>query len=290
MYQGYALAIFAYIIWGLLPLYFKMIGRVPIIEVVIHRTFWVATSGAALMICFRYFNWWRDLRENPARFLNLTFSGLLIFTNSAMYAWSVNSNRILDTSLGYYLSPIVSVFLGLVFCGERLRRMQWVAVFLAVVGVVLQVWHAKALPWVSLVLAFTFSFYGLVRKKTLVDPLPGLVVETTLLIPAALAWLFFLPSAITIKPIFWDTVDACWLIAAGPITLLPLICYNVAARRLPYTSLGFLQYLSPTLVFLQAVLLFGEELRLSKFISFVCIWAGLGVYSVDSWLASRRPA
>jgi chloramphenicol-sensitive protein RarD len=194
----------------------------------------------------------------------------------------------LEASLGYYINPLINVLLGMLLLGERLRRLQWVAVGLATLGVLQQLWQVGSLPWVSLVLALTFGFYGLIRKQAPVAALPGLVVETWLLLPLALGWLWLHPAATSTQAGFWSSSEALWLIAAGPITLVPLLCFNAAARHLPYTTLGFLQYLAPTLVLLQAVLLFGETLESSKLLSFVCIWAALFIYSLDIWLGLRR--
>ena len=172
--------------------------------------------------------------------------------------------------------------------GERLRRMQWLAVGLAAVGVAQQVWQVGSLPWVSLALALTFGFYGLIRKQAPVKALPGLVVETWMLVPIAIAWLLFNPSATSAQAAFWTTSEAWWLVAAGPVTLVPLVCFNAAARHLPYTTLGFLQYIAPTLVLLLAVLLFGEHLSSSTLVAFIFIWAGLAVYSIDAVISMRR--
>ncbi|MDT4835710.1 Protein RarD [compost metagenome] len=151
-----------------------------------------------------------------------------------------------------------------------------------------QVWQVGSLPWVSLVLALTFGFYGLIRKQAPVAALPGLVVETWLLLPLAVGWLLLHPAAMSSQTEFWGTPEALWLIAAGPITLVPLVCFNAAARHLPYTTLGFLQYIAPTLVLLLAVLVFGEQFDPSKLLAFICIWAGLALYSVDAWLTLRK--
>jgi chloramphenicol-sensitive protein RarD len=202
--------------------------------------------------------------------------------------WAVNNGRMLEASLGYYINPLINVLLGMLLLGERLRRLQWVAVGLAALGVLQQLWQVGSIPWVSLVLALTFGFYGLIRKQAPVAALPGLVVETWLLLPLALGWLLLHPAAMSTQSAFWSSSEALWLIAAGPITLVPLLCFNAAARHLPYTTLGFLQYLAPTLVLLQAVLLFGETLESSKLLSFVCIWAALFIYSLDIWLGLRR--
>lgn len=286
--RGYILGLIAYTIWGLFPLYFKAIAAVPALEIIAHRALWSALFGAALLLFWKHPGWWRELRENPRRFAVLGCSGLLIASNWLVYVWAVNNGRMLEASLGYYINPLINVLLGMLLLGERLRRLQWLAVGLATLGVLQQLWQLGSLPWVSLVLALTFGFYGLIRKQAPVAALPGLVVETWLLLPLALGWLLLHPAAVTSQASFWTTPEAFWLIAAGPITLVPLVCFNAAARHLPYTTLGFLQYLAPTLVLLQAIFLFGEHFQPATLLAFACIWAGLLVYSLDIWLSLRR--
>ncbi|WP_296217125.1 EamA family transporter RarD [Pseudomonas sp. UBA2684] len=286
--RGYILGLTAYIIWGLFPLYFKAIQNVPAVEIIVHRALWSALFGATLLLVWKHPGWLRELRDNPKRVAVLAASGVLIASNWLVYVWAVNNERMLEASLGYYINPLVNVLLGMLLLGERLRRLQWLAVGLAVVGVAQQVWQVGSLPWVSLVLALTFGFYGLIRKQAPVAALPGLVVETWLLLPLAIGWLLLNPAAMSSQTEFWSTPEALWLIAAGPITLVPLVCFNAAARHLPYTTLGFLQYVAPTLVLLLAVLVFGERFDPSKLLAFICIWAGLAVYSVDAWLTLRK--
>ena len=275
--RGYLLGICAYAIWGLFPLYFKLLAQVPSAEIVVHRVLWSALCGSLLLLVWKHPGWWRELRAHPQRLLVLTASGLLIASNWLLYVWAVNNNQMLAASLGYYINPLVNVLLGMLLLGERLRRLQWLAVGLAACGVLQQLW-----------LLGSFGFYGLIRKKAPVAALPGLVVETWLLLPLALLWLLFNPQALTSQAAFWSDSTALWLLAAGPITLLPLLCFNAAARHLPYTTLGFLQYLAPTLVLLQAVWLFDEHLDANSVLAFAFIWAGLLVYSVDIWLSLRR--
>jgi chloramphenicol-sensitive protein RarD len=286
--RGYILGLSAYIIWGLFPLYFKAIQSVPAVEIIVHRALWSAVFGALLLLVWKHPGWLRELLNNPKRFAVLALSGLLIASNWLVYVWAVNDGRMLEASLGYYINPLVNVLLGMLILGERLRRLQWLAVALATLGVLQQLWQAGSIPWVSLVLALTFSFYGLIRKQAPVAALPGLVVETWLLLPLAIGWLLLNPVAMSTQADFWSTPEALWLIAAGPITLVPLVCFNAAARHLPYTTLGFLQYLAPTLVLLQAIFLFGEHFDPSKLLAFICIWAGLTIYSVDAWLSLRK--
>ena len=286
--RGYILGLSAYIIWGLFPLYFKAMQSVPALEIIVHRALWSALFGAALLALWKHPGWWRELRDNPKRLLVLAGCGLLIASNWLEYDWAVNSGRMLEASLGYYINPLVNVLLGMLILGERLRRLQWLAVGLAALGVLQQLWQVGSLPWVSLVLALTFAFYGLIRKQAPVAALPGLVVETWLLLPLAIGWILLHPAAMSAQPAFWSTSDALWLMAAGPITLIPLVCFNAAARHLPYTTLGFLQYIAPTLVLLLAVFVFDEHLDPARLLSFIFIWAGLALYSVDAWMTLRR--
>ncbi|MQA57259.1 EamA family transporter RarD [Pseudomonas piscis] len=285
--RGYILGLTAYIIWGLFPLYFKAIASVPAVEIIVHRVLWSALFGGLLLMVWKHPGWWRELRDNPRRLAILALSGTLIAANWLTYVWSVNNGRMVEASLGYYINPLINVLLGMLILGERLRRLQWLAVLLAAVGVAQQVWQLGSLPWVSLALALSFGFYGLIRKQAPVKALPGLVVETWMLVPIALAWLLLHPDASSAHAAFWASSQAWWLVAAGPVTLIPLVCFNASARDLPYTTLGFLQYLAPTLVLLQAVLLFGEQLSSSTLVAFMFIWAGLAVYSVDAWLSLR---
>jgi len=288
--HGYILGLTAYIIWGLFPIYFKLLASVPAVEIIVNRAIWSAISGSLLLLVWKHPGWWRALRDNPRRLAILALSGTLIACNWLIYVWAVNNDRMVEASLGYFINPLVNVLLGMLLLRERLRPLQWLAVGLAVVGVAQQVWQVGSLPWVSLALALTFGFYGLIRKQAPVAALPGLVVETWMLVPLALGWLLFNPMAHSAHAEFWSTSQALWLAATGPITLVPLVCFNAAARHLPYTTLGFLQYIAPTLVLAQAVLLFGEHLAPSTLVTFAFIWFGLLIYSVDAWFNLRRRA
>ena len=286
--RGYTLGLCAYFIWGIFPLYFKAIQAVAPIEIIVHRALWSALFGALLLCMWKHPGWLRELLANPKRFAVLGASGILIAGNWLIYVWAVNNGRMLDASLGYYINPLVNVLLGLLILGERLRRLQWLAVMLATLGVLQQLWQFGSLPWVSLALALSFACYGLIRKQAPVAALPGLVVETWILLPMAIGWLFLHPNAISSQPAFWSSSEALWLMAAGPITLVPLVCFNAAARHLPFSTLGFLQYLAPTLVLLLAVLVFKEPFDPSRLLAFLCIWAGLLIYSLDIWLTLRK--
>jgi chloramphenicol-sensitive protein RarD len=287
--RGYILGLSAYIIWGIFPIYFKVLSSVPSIEIIVNRAIWSAVFGLALlMLVWKHPGWWQELCDHPRRFAILALSGSLIAANWLIYVWAVNNNHMVEASLGYFINPLINVMLGMVLLRERLRPLQWIAVILALIGVGQQVWQVGSLPWVSLALAFTFGFYGLIRKQAPVAALPGLVVETWILVPLAIGWLLFNPMAHSAQSEFWTTKEAIWLAAAGPITLVPLVCFNAAARDLPYATLGFLQYIAPTLVLTLAVLVYGEHLATSTAITFAFIWAGLVIYSVDAWRSLRR--
>lgn len=286
--RGYLLGLTAYTCWGLFPLYFKAIEAVPAVEIIVSRVLWSALFGSLLLAAWKHPGWFRQLRDNPRRLAILAGSGTLIAANWLIYVWAVNNGRMVEASLGYYINPLVNVLLGMLVLGERLRRLQWLAVGLAAAGVAQQIWQVGSVPWVSLALALTFGFYGLIRKQAPVAALPGLVVETWLLVPLALIWLALNPGANSAQPDFWLTTDGLWLLAAGPITLVPLVSFNAAARHLPYTTLGFLQYLAPTLVLLLAVFKYHEPLSANALVAFAFIWAGLLIYSIDAVVNLRR--
>ncbi|MBD8494607.1 EamA family transporter RarD [Pseudomonas syringae] len=288
--RGLILGLSAYIIWGLFPLYFKAVQSVPAVEIIIHRALWSALAGSLLLMLWKHPGWFKELRDNPRRLAILALSGTLIASNWLIYVWAVNNGRMLEASLGYYINPLINVLLGMLLLGERLRPIQWLAVALAATGVAQQVWHVGSLPWLSLALALTFGFYGLIRKKAPVAALPGLVVETWLLVPLALGWLLLHPQAQSLQPDVLHSSMIFWLAAAGPVTLVPLVCFNAAARHLPFATLGFLQYIGPTLVMLLAVFVYGEHLATSTLITFCFIWAGLAIYSVDAWVNMRKRA
>lgn len=280
--RGYLLGLLAYSVWGLFPLYFKTLDGIPAPEVIVHRIIWSALFSVALLMLWRHRGWWQQLYSHPKRFLVLAASGALIACNWLIYVWAVHYDRMVEASLGYYINPLVNVLLAMLFLRERLRRLQWLAIALAAFGVGLQVWSLGQAPWISLALACSFGFYGLIRKQVSVAALPGLAVETWMLVPMALAWLWLNPQAISMQNDFIGSTQMLWLAAAGPVTLLPLLCFNEAAKNLPYASLAFLQYITPTVLLLLAVLLFKEPFAPQSFIFFGFIWAALAVYSWDA--------
>ena len=288
--RGYILGLLAYSVWGMFPLYFKTLDGIPAEEVIVHRVIWSALFSIGLLLIWRHRGWWQELYNHPKRFLVLAASGTLIACNWLIYVWAVHYDRMVEASLGYYINPLVNVLLAMLFLRERLRRLQWLAIALAAIGVGLQVWSLGKVPWISLALAFSLGFYGLTRTQAPVAALPELTVETWMLVPVALTWLWFNPQASSMQSEFFGSAQMFWLAAAGPVTLLPLLCFNEAAKNLPYASLAFLQYITPTVLLLLAVLVFNEPFAAHSFIFFGFIWAALAVYSWDALRVLKRGA
>lgn len=278
--MGYAYGFGAFIIWGLFPFFFKNLESVPALEIIAHRVLWSGIGAAVLLFFWKHPGWWRELCQNPSRFAILTVSGLLIASNWLVYVWAVNHDQMIAASLGYYINPLVSVLLSLIFLREKLRNWQWIAVGFATLGVTIQVYQLGELPWISLALALSFGIYGLIRKQAPIDALPGLAIETWLLLPVVALWLAFTPNKM-LEADFWSSSEALWLIAAGPVTLIPLIFFNLAARSIPLSSLAFMQYLAPTLVLLQAIFIYHETFSMTSMFAFSCIWIALFIYTVD---------
>ena len=285
--QGVFLALLAYALWGMTPLYFKLLASVPAAEIMGQRVIWSCVFASVLILLLRRGHALRELARQPRRLLYMLGSALLIGTNWLVFIWAINNDHMLDASLGYYINPLVNVLLGMLFLGERLRRLQWLAVALAAAGVAVELFQLGRLPWVAMVLALSFGFYGLLRKKVALDSLSGMWIETALLVPPLLLYLLFFTDAQTTDIEIYRGPLGWLLIAAGPITMIPLMCFAAAATRIPLSMLGFFQYIAPSLVFLQAVTLFGEPLTLERSLAFACIWAGLLAYSYDAWRAHR---
>jgi chloramphenicol-sensitive protein RarD len=272
----------AYGSWGVLPIYLKAVKTVPVVEVLCHRVVWAL---AVLLVVIAARGEMRTVAaalRNRRALLVLSASTVLIAINWLVYIYSVTYARILESSLGYYINPLVSVLFGIVLLGERLTPLMKAAVITAAAGVAWMAIDLGQLPWISLVLAFSFGLYGLLRKIAPVGALIGLTVETLLLAPfcaAYLGWSMthgrsgFLNGGPGIRTL---------LLLAGPVTAIPLLCFAAAARRLPLSTMGFLQYLSPTLQFLLAVAVYGEKFSRGRAGAFACIWVAVAIFAVDS--------
>ena len=286
--QGILLAIGAYTMWGIAPMYFKSIAQVSPLEILSHRVIWSFFLLAALLHFGRHWRSVYHIAKDKTKIAYLIASSMLIGGNWLIFIWAVNSNHMLDASLGYYINPLINVLLGMVFLGERLRKLQWFAVVLAACGVLVQLIVFGSVPVVAIALAMSFGFYGLLRKKVSVEAQTGLFIETLVMLPAAAIYLLFIASSPTSNMLDNPMQLNTLLIAAGVITTLPLLCFTGAATRLKLSTLGFFQYIGPSLMFLLAVLIYGEPFTSDKAITFAFIWGALVVFSFDGLRNNRK--
>lgn len=286
--SGLPYAVGAYLIWGFVPAYFKLLHDVLPAEIVAQRIIWSIPLLVLIMAFRQQLGEFAAIFRNRALLRNLLASACLIAANWLIYIWAVVNDHVLAASLGYYLNPLVNVLLGRIFLGERLRPLQKVAVAVAGVGVAILIADALNTLWVSVALALSFGTYGLIRKVTPVGSVPGLAVETSLLAPLSLAAIFWLAhegSAGFGTSLYTTSL----LIVAGAVTAIPLLLFATAARRMSYASLGFVQYLAPSIAFLLGVFVYGEPLDSTKLACFVLIWASIAIFSFDI-LRSMREA
>lgn len=286
--RGAAFATGAFTFWGITPLYYKLLGSVGPVEVLAHRIFWTVVVGC-IVLQLRH-DWRRMLIVVTSRrtMATLLISSLLISINWLVYIYAIQTNRVLDASLGYYINPLVNVLLGMVFLRERMTTARAVAVAFATIGTLTLALSRQGSPWIALCLGFSFGFYGLLRKQLQVPVVGALVVETIYLLPAALIVLVWLVSAGTAAFPYQGVATSLLLVAAGPITMLPLLWFTMGARRLPLSVIGLFQYIAPSLSFLLAVFFFGEPFTRTHAITFACIWAALALSSFDGLLRARR--
>ncbi|HAS6359412.1 TPA: EamA family transporter RarD [Vibrio vulnificus] len=285
--QGVLLALGAYTMWGIAPIYFKSLAAVSPLEILSHRVVWSFFLLAALLHFGRHWRTVRDVLTSKSKMLYLVTTAILVGANWLIFIWAVNANHMLDASLGYYINPLINVLLGMLFLGERLRKLQWFAVTLAACGVLVQLVVFGSVPIVAIALAFSFGFYGLLRKKVSVDAQTGLFIETLVMLPAAAIYLLFIADTPTSNMLANPSQLNLLLIAAGVVTTLPLLCFTGAATRLKLSTLGFFQYIGPSLMFLLAVLIYGEAFTSDKSLTFAFIWGALVVFSFDG-LRYRR--
>lgn len=288
MSSGVLQAALAYAMWGLFPLYFRAVSAVAPLEIVLHRSLWSLVFVLGLLAVLRRWDWLAGIARQPRTLGIFAVSALLLSGNWLVYVWAVNNHRVVDASLGYFINPLVNVLLGTFVLKERLRRAQWAALAVAAAGVLWLAVVAGALPWVGLVLAGTFGMYGLMRKTAPLGALEGLALETLLLAPLAAGLLLWLLASGASTVEGGDTGLLGLLALAGPLTALPLLLFAAGARRIPLTTLGVLQYISPSLQFAIGVWLFHEPFGGPRLVGFALIWIALVVYSVEGWRAKRR--
>ena len=278
---GILYAISAYLLWGLFPLYFRAVASVPAGELLAQRVVWSFVFVSALVSLRLGWGWLAPVARDRRVLGIFALTAVLVFVNWGLYIWSVAAGRIVDASLGYFMTPLVNVLLGAAYLKERLRPAQWTAVACAGLGVLWLTLSAGAPPWIGLALAATFGLYGLLRKTAILGAFEGLALETAMMLPLALLYLSLLGHQG--GDVFRSASFGmqCLIAASGPVTAMPLLFFAAAARRIPLSTLGLIQYLGPSIQLLLAVLLFGEPFPPAKFAGYAAIWTGLLLFSAE---------
>jgi chloramphenicol-sensitive protein RarD len=289
MRTGVLSAALAFLCWGLFPLYFHALGAVPPLEIMVHRVLWSLLFLAIVLSVRGQWRWLLDVKSEPRVIGSFAVSAVLLSGNWLLYIWAVNNGHVIEASLGYFINPLVNVMLGYLVLKERLRGVQWAAIGIAALGVLWLTWQAGHMPWIALVLAASFGGYGLMRKTAQLGALEGLSFETMLLFPFALGYIVWLTmqgqNSFLSTPS--DTTRAL-LVAAGPITAIPLLLFASGARKIPLSVLGLLQYIGPTIQLSLGVWVFHEAFTGARMAGFALIWAALALYAGEGWLSSRR--
>ncbi len=285
---GIAFAAFAYIVWGVMPLYWRLLSAVPPFEITVHRVLWCAFTVAGLTLMRGRFSRIVSIVRVPHTLRTLVLTALLITVNWTIYVYCIATNQLVEASLGYYINPLLSIALGVFLMGERLSRLRLIAMGLAAAAVTVQAFELGHIPWIAPALALSFGFYGYFRKRTAVDALDGLTIETWILLPVTLVLVTFWKIAGTgTFPSSHLSIDVL-LILGGPLTALPLGCFAAGARRIRLSTLGFLQYLAPSITLVLATFGFGERFTRIDAITFGCVWAALALIAAEGWLFAPR--
>ena len=289
-HKGLAITAGTFLIWGVVPLYWHLLKAVPSFQIIAHRIVWSAVLVIGWLLLKNGRTWWRRVRAQPRAVPLLGVSSLLIAFNWGLYIWAVNAGHVVETSLGYFINPLINVVLGVLVLRERLSTAQWIAVGFALVGVAWLTLQAGSPPWIALGLAFSFGLYGLVRKLVAVDPVAGLGVESLYLVLPALAyviWGEFGHGGGFVSGYGWK--NDLLLIFGGVVTAVPLIGFAYGVRRIPLSVVGLLQYIAPSIQLLIGVLVFKEAFGIERAIGFAAIWTGLLIFASDGlWRARRR--
>ena len=286
--KGIYYALLAFVIWGLVPVYFKTLEHVQPLEVVAHRIIWSAIFLALILLVSKRLVDVIRLLRTPSLLLGLFFSALVISVNWLVFIWAVGQDRIVETTLGYFINPLINIVFGFFIFSERLRPLQWLAVALAAVGVIYQLLLFGQLPWVALVLAVSFASYGVLRKKIQIDAVGGLFIETLWLAPIALFYLFYLAQSEELQFLAEGAVTSWLLVAAGIVTSVPLLAFAAGASRISLSLIGIIQYLGPSIAFLIAVFYYGEPMDLQRLVTFLCIWTGLLVFAGEGLFFQKK--
>ncbi|MGM8214896.1 EamA family transporter RarD [Bacillaceae bacterium W0354] len=287
---GIIYAALAYVIWGFLPLYWKLVESVPPWEILAHRILWSFIFMVIFILVIRRWNLFtleiKNLFKHKMKLLGISIASIVISLNWVTYIWAVNTDRVLDASLGYYINPLISILFGFLFLKERFTKIQWVAILLVFVGVFYMTYHSGTVPWAALILAVTFALYGLIKKVLDLNAINGLAIETLIVAPVALIYISSLTwhgtSSLTVS------LEGLILLGTGAATAIPLLLFAQGAKRIPLSLIGFLQYLAPTLMLLIGVFLFDEPFTSTHAITFTLIWFGLVLYSYERIKSHRK--
>ncbi|MFT5012715.1 MAG: chloramphenicol-sensitive protein RarD [Patiriisocius sp.] len=277
--QGAYFALSAYTFWGLAPVFFKLLDHVSAPEILIQRVIW---SVILLLGILTYTGQLKELQIEKRKIAILFISASLLSVNWLIFIYAIINNNIVETSLGYFINPLVSVLLGMIFLGERLRGIQWIAIVITASGIAFQLLIFDDVPWLALALAFSFGFYGLIRKNLQLHPVAGLTLETLMVLPFALAGLIWLNQTGSMEFLAVNLSTDLLLIASGFVTSFPLLCFAAAVTRLSLTAAGMFQYIAPSISLVIAVVIFNEPFGLDRQITFGCIWIALILFSIES--------
>ena len=280
--SGVVCASSAFLIWGLSPIYWKVLHNIPALEIIMHRVIWSFLFLLIILIFHRHWNEFTAVIKKPRTILILLLTTVLLGFNWFIYIWAVNNEHILQASLGYFINPLINVLLGMVFLRERFRRLQTVSLVLAGIAVLYLTFYHGEFPWIALSLAFAFGFYGLIRKVAPVSSLVGLFIEMLFLSGPALAYLLFLNSKETGALFHISIKIDLFLMGAAFLTAFPLLLFTLGTRRLNLSTVGFLQYIAPSCMFLVGVFLYNEPISSTRIFAFVLIWTALFIYSADA--------
>lgn len=289
MNRGVVLALTAYLLWGAFPLYFKAVQSIPPADMLAHRVLWSAVFVWALLAAQRRWQWIERVFADPRVLATFALSAVMVSLNWGVYIYAVSSGNIVDASLGYFINPLMSVMLGAMLLRERMRPVQWFAIACATVGVAWLTWTAGRLPWIGLVIAVSFTIYGLLRKTAPLGSMEGLMLETVLIAPVAIGYLAWFTEYAAADTPHAPLTMVLLVAASGPVTAMPLLLFGAAARKIPLSVLGVIQYIAPSVQFVLALFYFREPFDPHKAIGYLAIWTGLAVFTAEAlWRASRR--
>ncbi len=286
--RGFVFALMAYIFWGFLPFYMKAVAHVSPLEVIAHRVIWSVPIAAAVLIILGRTAEIRKALTTPRMLAMASLTAALITLNWGVYIWAIGTGRALDAALGYFINPLFSIFLGAVLLKEKLSRVQICAIALSASAVGLLTWHAGSLPWVSVALTVSWGFYAFFRKTLPIGPTQGFLLEVLLLTPPALAFIVYLMSTGQAHFMAGTPTDTWLLIASGVVTATPLILYGNGAKLLKLSTIGIMQYIAPSIIFIIAIFVFKEPFDTVRLIAFIMIWSALVIYTVPGLIRSRR--